>query len=598
MRARTGLGDVSTGAELVAPGLRTIGIQTDYRDSEAQTDPYSPDFVVRPKENPELLMLNSLKWGHGLPAALPEVIMIERMREKRAFEASMPPLNDVSQREKRRKMMDELELREWSYREEEIAKLQEARLAVLLKLLKDREESNQKLNSQRLDKLWTKKQRNVEAKIRVMRKEYMREIRKLVARSTPARIEGKLERRDLVKDYTDAGSQSFAPLTRIGVFPDRFADRFIVKSHFLTTYNGLCALEQTLPRKLLNPSINAPRKTISTREGFVKRQYREEQMLDDIFNQLQTKKQSKLQIQKPLRFLERLEKPRPRPPTPCVEPPQLVDEEDQELAIITLQKLLRGRAVQTMMFQARERRRELIAELRSTHALQEAEKDVKKRERNDTLALQKQRDLRDMEETFINQCLDEAAGTNVGEMLDFLSKELIRLEDERSRHAFAMLAERQRRMREAEESGRRQIEERRRREWDEIFKQTVKTHQDSVDTYLEDIIVKAVDDTAQEQAKLEVRELARRINDAAYSVEKTRTEFDSEEIVSGLIHEFLYPNVNTILAQNKADETNRRFLAAAHHEIYGTTSHMTGVKATQSKEQKGSSSEKGEQTQE
>ena len=47
----------------------------------------------------------------------------------------------------------------------------------------------------------------------------------------------------------------------------------------------------------------------------------------------------------------------------------------------------------------------------------------------------------------------------------------MRLQEERRIHAFAMLAERQRRVREAEESGRRQVEERRRREEDEIFKQ-------------------------------------------------------------------------------------------------------------------------------
>lgn len=48
---------------------------------------------------------------------------------------------------------------------------------------------------------------------------------------------------------------------------------------------------------------------------------------------------------------------------------------------------------------------------------------------------------------------------------------MVRLQEERRIHAFAMLAERQRRIREAEESGRRQVEERRRREEDEIFKQ-------------------------------------------------------------------------------------------------------------------------------
>ena len=81
----------------------------------------------------------------------------------------------------------------------------------------------------------------------------------------------------------------------------------------------------------------------------------------------------------------------------------------------------------------------------------------------------------------------------------------IRLQEERRIHAFAMLAERERRIREAEESGRRQVEERRRREEDEIFKQMVKVHQTTVDTYLEDIILAATDKTADDQARDEIK---------------------------------------------------------------------------------------------
>ena len=44
-------------------------------------------------------------------------------------------------------------------------------------------------------------------------------------------------------------------------------------------------------------------------------------------------------------------------------------------------------------------------------------------------------------------------------------------QEERRVHAFLLLAERQRRMREAEESGHRQREERLRRTHDELFKQ-------------------------------------------------------------------------------------------------------------------------------
>ena len=75
------------------------------------------------------------------------------------------------------------------------------------------------------------------------------------------------------------------------------------------------------------------------------------------------------------------------------------------------------------------------------------------------------------QESLVDEALAKVEGSSLGEMFDFLSKELIRLQEERRIHAFSMLAERQRRIREAEESGRRQVEERRRREEDEIFKQ-------------------------------------------------------------------------------------------------------------------------------
>uniref|UniRef100_A0A6I8P5U0 Cilia- and flagella-associated protein 91 n=1 Tax=Ornithorhynchus anatinus TaxID=9258 RepID=A0A6I8P5U0_ORNAN len=105
------------------PPAQTVGTQTDYRDGEAQTGPYSPDYVVVCQESiPELLTLATLTWGRGLPAGLAEVEMIERAREKRAWEATLPPLNDLAQLDKRRRMVDEMERREWAFREHEIGK--------------------------------------------------------------------------------------------------------------------------------------------------------------------------------------------------------------------------------------------------------------------------------------------------------------------------------------------------------------------------------------------------------------------------------------------------------------------------------------------
>ena len=78
-----------------------------------------------------------------------------------------------------------------------------------------------------------------------------------------------------------------------------------------------------------------------------------------------------------------------------------------------------------------------------------------------------------IQECLVDEALSRLEGESLGDMLDFLSKELRRLQEERRLHAFSMLAERRRRVREAEESGRRQVEERRRRERDEMFKQVL-----------------------------------------------------------------------------------------------------------------------------
>ncbi|XP_052061447.1 cilia- and flagella-associated protein 91-like [Mytilus californianus] len=546
------------------PPTKNMMTQTDYRDSEAQTDPYTPEYVVRPGSAPELLTLATLSYGRGLPAGLAEVEMIERARAKRAWESTLPPLSDVSQLDKRRKMMDEMERKEWTLREQEIEKLQEARLEVLKQLLKKREENHAELNIKRLDKLWSKKQKEKEAKIKKIRNEHIKTIRKLTGKR--AKVEGKLERRDVIQDFSNYGSQTYAPLTRIGMFLDRGSEQFVVKSKHLSTYQGLLELEASLPDFVTNPRIKAPKPRTGVKAGFIKRKDRQENELKDMYQTIKFEQTKGEEQPKPLRFLQKIEKPIPRPPTPSVDVPS-EEEEERELATIFLQQVIRGRAIQNMIFEGKEKRMELIKELRSTHALQDAEHAMKLQEKQATLALQRQRRLHEHKEFLVDEALSQMEGASLGDMADFLSKELIRLQEERRIHAFSMLAERQRRIREAEESGRRQVEERRRREEDEIFKQVVKVHQNSVQTYLEDIIMGSVDNTADLQARSEIMETAEKINDIAYDIEDKRTQLDSEEIVADLVHCFLIPEVQKTTMREKVKRSQRKYLIAAHNEI-------------------------------
>jgi pregnane X receptor len=51
-------------------------------------------------------------------------------------------------------------------------------------------------------------------------------------------VEGKLERRDIIRDYSDYASQVYGPLSRLGRFPDNNSEDFVVKNHYLNTYEG------------------------------------------------------------------------------------------------------------------------------------------------------------------------------------------------------------------------------------------------------------------------------------------------------------------------------------------------------------------------
>jgi len=45
-------------------------------------------------------------------------------------------------------------------------------------------------------------------------------------------------RRDIIAEYGDYGSQAFAPLTKLGLYPDRCQRKFSVQSRFLNSYRG------------------------------------------------------------------------------------------------------------------------------------------------------------------------------------------------------------------------------------------------------------------------------------------------------------------------------------------------------------------------
>ncbi|RTG84039.1 uncharacterized protein DC041_0002821 [Schistosoma bovis] len=572
-----------------------------YRDSEAQTDPYSPLYVVNTGENLETLKLTSLSYGYGLPVGLFDVERIERARQRREIEENLPPYKDIAnnlvQIAKRRKILEGLENREWYFREREVEAMQEVRLNVIVQLLRRREQRKQEAISRRLDQKWSESCAQNETKCRAIKYRYIGELRKLLKLRLAAK-EYKFKR-DMIMDYAKPSSQVFAPLTRLGVFPDRSSERYVVKNIYSSRYEGLLTLEARLPRFAFQPRIRLQQPKLHTKDGFLKRKYRHQKELAELhdkrflsckigklINFFVSKQLHAQYLQKPSvserntalrkpRFLQKIEKPMPRPITSDYITIKSEESERQEVAVIMLQQLIRGRAIQTQMYEGKRKRSELIAESRSTHALLEDEQAQKKREK--LTILTKQEDLGYLlhQERLVEDILGQFECDSLANMLDFLSKELDRLIEERRIHALVLIAERQRRIREAEECGTRQKEERRRREQDEIFKQLVKVHEDTVDSYLINIAGLAVNSAADYLAKEEISTLAQKIEQANL-YELNRGELETNELAAELIHNFLIPFVNKSSHELHEERRKRKYLNGAHREIWGPSHDASG----------------------
>ena len=89
------------------PLAKTVEVQTDYRESGTQTDPFTPDYLIERGQTPEVTRIDKWHYGRGLPASMVEMELIEQMREKRSFENSLPLTSDETCFALRRKVMED-----------------------------------------------------------------------------------------------------------------------------------------------------------------------------------------------------------------------------------------------------------------------------------------------------------------------------------------------------------------------------------------------------------------------------------------------------------------------------------------------------------
>ncbi|ETV95494.1 hypothetical protein H310_10963 [Aphanomyces invadans] len=528
---------------------RTIGIQTMYRDSEAQTTPYTPDYTIKAGTSPEIATLTSFSYENGLPAGMAEVELIQRNRQKRAFEESLPPMTDEASFELRKRMMEQQEKAEWAFREVEIDRVHDQRLQLLQKALVERDHENQFLAEQRIEALRQRLTAEKDDSIERIQQERVTALRKLAKRRAAAqKIHPKRDlKRDIIGEYTAYGSTVYAPVTRAGKSGKH--DVHEVGLAHLHGLDEIQALEASVGSKYLAPSMyKPPTKVIKTAKD------RREAAIEGHLLSMQTKiAQSKTADDRHGASGKR-PKFKPggannlRPPTPVY---AVMDDDDAvHDAVRLLQKLLRGRAIQNTMYEGKGRRAELIEELREAG------------EPGNTIAPPQ-------EDAIVALAGDatvaKAQGEVVSELLDFLAKELVRVNEHMALNEFVMDTVYERRKREVIEGGRRHAEDMLRKREDVVFRAVQRVHDETADDFVMDVLRSVVHTDATATAQHELGVLGSGLSRAVDALEASGTS--DEGVVKDLLASFLFPEVQRRRVQEQVEREERKFVTAVHQAL-------------------------------
>ena len=429
-RARLAAADAVAAAErerieaLNAPRSKTVGTQSTYRESEAQTIPYEPEYYAPdPSERtakqaalaernateggaPELLSIRHLTFASGLPAGAAEAEHIEKMRAKRAFEASLPPLSDAASLPLRKRLMEEWEEAEWAEREMEIARLQEERLDILRRAIDAREEKAERVAEARLRRMRDGMLSEKHKKFASIQAKRLKALRKLGKNRAASFEDGDENKGSIVDEYADHASKKYVPDPVRGLVAHPKIDTagYLLDGVSHGSLDDAKAFYESIPTEAYEwDAETAMARVFETRAPKVRvweqsagggvEEKRAEAVLDAMYEEMQREKRKAAaagndagddapgavtpepatpgavtpggtavaSTPKPVASKRGPE----RPETPTMPPPmESEDAAETYRAVVRLQSLLRGRAEQNETFAGRERRRELIAELR------------------------------------------------------------------------------------------------------------------------------------------------------------------------------------------------------------------------------------------
>ena len=539
-------------------------IQTEYREELTQTDPYSPPKVVTEETDPELLKIEHFKWGRELPPSIDELLYIEELREKAAFEGALPPLSDEACFFLRRKLMQNQEIKDWEKRENEIKRQQANKITLLQNILIEREKEIEKSTKNKLEKLKSikNKQKNyIVAKIQKRKKKILRKLIRIQKNFVEMK-----NKKNIISEYNNYSSKIYANITREGISLENLSEKFKKNPLALTKYELYRELITSLKPKTTEVHISLDELLKKSERKYFKLEKEHLQQLKKAQQDLWGEKDNrKTNISTDIYDLN-LQDVVLRPDTPYSEKrkellnyphktinldkskmpeaeKKIENKEKKHRAAMLLQKLLKGRAIQNSLFDGKEKRLALIEEL-----LIVANIDQLKKEDED------EKIERIIKKNIKKGILKQIKGKIVTDITDNLSCELIRFIEEQKVREFVKMAEEERRNREAVETGRRQAELIVKNREQKLYSEILEVHKDCVEDFIDDVLDYSSNFLTKKIAMNQTKIKEKTFNQY---LEKNNDNFDV--LIKDFMYLFLIPNVDKQKLRKKIKIEEKKF---------------------------------------
>jgi hypothetical protein len=166
----------------------------------------------------------------------------------------------------------------------------------------------------------------------------------------------------------------YAPITRDGLSLDKKANKYEVQPEALSSYQGLQELHNVLQSTkphVFDSKVDVNRIKFTWQKKLTRKEKEHIAALEKAQRIIETVHDKKNDVQNAKG--EKGEEFSTRPDTPVYgghgsrkEKSVLLEDDKRRRAIILIQRLIKGRAMQNMMFEGKEKRLDLITELRAT----------------------------------------------------------------------------------------------------------------------------------------------------------------------------------------------------------------------------------------